>query len=817
MDKVIAKRAAIISGIIAIILLLSYACSVVVGREDGPTLSNPNGVFLTFGDLEITNQMWYDRAKQNDGLNLVLSAVDAILLEDYIAAVTADEIAEVRELLRFGTNDPVEISRLSERDLLRLQQAFEDLIIVSGFDPSDQQSVDRFLSLTIAKEAYAADYILNLEAGRALHISEERLAQYYNDTVKGSLQAVVLRFKSAAEADSVFAHFNLVRDFEDGLGLYEGDVPIENVTAGGFNLTNTRVLSETEVFETYVMLYNYLHPYVTTIDDSLTPAQLTAASIQALQYDFTEMINEDIQNPTLEALAVYLFNRRTTEAPYSTRLHTVGTQRVMAYVLDRTPAPAFDTLGEGARLSLAREMAGILASDEVIQDAMVQLYRDAEMVLYDRSLAIQFQESFNVNLYEEPSDRETVIRFNDQTLTADEVLALMAERVGALYSVDIATELYLLNSDFYTDVFSNNRNVWSNNSEDMQALRQQIRQDKLQFNNGAYAQFGFSPQFMTWDDFLLFAYGIVDETAYLNALVTTRLRPLWLHEAVDFERGLDYVNEQVDNYFSLNVQQILISVDRDQDFRPDNFEVYLDSLSPSEADTLLALVEALYVQVSLAHDEGEGLAFSDIVAEYQKALRGENPNDDDFSLWARFKNAGLELRFENLSAQQSLNYNNTRGFVAPFVAGVKAFYDQMVALDDEDLTSSVFDEVIQTNFGAHILFATPGAGFNRPPVVPTQANLVAFHEAMKTFALVVDSQEALDNLVREELGAALYTAIQTFYGPHYQRLESAAFANYTMLGILNEDATFTIDATNQAQLLTRLTTLFERRVFPPLD
>lgn len=816
MERTILKRAAIIGGLILLILGLSYACSLIVNDTEGPQLSDPDGVFMTFGDLSITNQQWYNRAKQTDGVNLLLTYVDEILFAEEIEAVTQDELDEVLKLLRFGTSDETLIERLSERDLRRLQQEFEDLVIVSGFDPSDEASLERFLRLNIARENFVTNHILNAGTDRPYHITTERLETFYENAVRGDVQAIVLRFMSALEATNVLRHFNVVANFQGGLGLYFGEEDIADVAAADFTEDNTRLLNEAEVLELYLEIYNYLYPFRGELDTSATQAQLIAMNHEAFQFNFEDMTTQN--NTQLDTLALYLFTNRTEENPYSTRAHTVGAFRVMAFVLDRTEPTPFDELTTAELEALRLEFAQEVKTEALVRNTINAFREERGFQLHDPVLASQFQQIHRANVFAENRNREAVVSFDDQILTADEFLDIMARRVGALYSVEIAKDVFLLQSEYFASMFGSNFDVWRNNSEEMRLLRNQVRAEKAAFNNGLYAQFGFSPQFMSWEEFLLFGFGVSSETEFLNSLVLSRLRPKWLIDQKDFALIAPQITHQVENYFSLDVRQLLIFVDVDEDFALDNYDAFLESLTPAQRSEHEALVLALKAEILDAHDNGEGLSFSQIFTEYNGALRGENEDDADFSRWARFKNGGLLIRFENLSTEASLNFNNTRNFVSEFVEGLVAFYQLYRLEDNRALESLVFDQPVQTQFGVHVLHATPGTGFDQPVLVPGEAQVNAFHNAFLEFNTLAQSDEQLETLVREAIGAEVFAGIQAYYQVQFARLQSNPFANLVMMELFAEvDVTFNRHAQAQETLLDQLETLFRRRVFPPLD
>jgi len=221
MDKILIKRGSIILGLILIILGLTYACSLIIERDNNPRLSNPDETFVSVDGVSITNQEWFDVAKAADGLSQLLNMIDETLLATEMAAITQEEIDETVLRLTFGTTDLEEIDQLSEVERANLERDYLDLIVISGFDPEDASSVERFIRLTSAREAVAQALILERlleEADVSQFIDLPEFAEFYEETEKGSLQAVVLRFRSLTELNDVLSQNNLVLGYEGGMG-----------------------------------------------------------------------------------------------------------------------------------------------------------------------------------------------------------------------------------------------------------------------------------------------------------------------------------------------------------------------------------------------------------------------------------------------------------------------------------------------------------------------------------------------------------------------------------------------------------------------
>ena len=127
MNKGIVIKASIILGFFGIVLGLAFGCSSVKDKNVTPQLSNGEDVYLTVGDIEITNQELWDMMKVSDGVSFLEQYIEEILLADYISALTDEEIDDAIEYAIYGTNNPDLIAEIQEDTELEqdLIEAFE--------------------------------------------------------------------------------------------------------------------------------------------------------------------------------------------------------------------------------------------------------------------------------------------------------------------------------------------------------------------------------------------------------------------------------------------------------------------------------------------------------------------------------------------------------------------------------------------------------------------------------------------------------------------------------------------------------------------
>ena len=810
-SKQIIKRAAIIGSIIITVIVLSVACNVLRSEPKNPTLSNPDAVFATYNGFEITYEQLYTKMVAQDGLMHLLNMIDGMLLTDLMDAVTTDAINDEFNLLMYGTKDLDAIDMMSEFDKEKAVQNYRDVVVVAGFDPDDVASVETFVRLNVAKRNLTIDTINEAAPDHADFVSEEKVIAFYNANYRGDIVALPLRFLSRAEFDAVMNRFNLVPNYNGSFGLYQSLIPIEDVASDGFNESNTAMLTNAEVLQKFIDVYNYLYPFRTPIDNMADVQTIIDMDLEHLQFNFN-----DLQESSLtRQVATYLFDDLLAASrPYSVTSKTIGDYRFLYYVLDHQLLPSYEDLDQARKDELRLEYITTLANEQKIRSTMAA-YRDSlGFVIHDSFIAMQYDRQSNLDIFKADKSESIIATVNDQTITVDAFFDYMATRVGALYSIETAREQYLLLSDYFTNVYGSNRDLWANNSELMREHRNNIRELKSAFNSGMYAWYGFSPEMMSWEEFLMLAFGFKGEDDYLRYMVLQRLRNDFIFDSIDFDLALPYVQEQYDNYFNLKVEQILIFVDMEGNFTPDNFEDYLENMGLIDAwrfDTLKANLEALLIEAL------DTQSMRDIVTEYNNALRGEDESDPDYSKWAQFKNAGLLLKYENLSAEQSLNFNNTRNFVEPFVVGLIELYADYQLPENRSEASLLSRRLITSQFGVHMVRAQKGEQFDRPGDIITEAEAKLFAEAMLEAIFEVGSAEELEAAVRELLGDSLYDRIKAYYLVSYERFQTNAYMNMVMIEkMLAGQLRFETNNAAQLKMIDTVYDIFFRRTFPPL-
>jgi hypothetical protein len=243
-----------------------------------------------------------------------------------------------------------------------------------------------------------------------------------------------------------------------------------------------------------------------------------------------------------------------------------------------------------------------------------------------------------------------------------------------------------------------------------------------------YEQYGMSYPHKSFLDYGYSQYGTKTETALLEYFITSELRPYLINEVIE-EYGIvealySIVEDNYDNYFSLDVTQLLVYIDFDENGKPDNYNDYVATLTPEETTAFMSLLARLETEVN----DYEG-AFTALVTAYQKASREDET-------WGEFKQQGILLLTEVLNmpdeeAQEkthSLHYSGPYGvkdsYDEDFVTALTSLYQEYRLPQNSELTELQSDLIV-TQFGLHLVLAKQGENFEQFSAKFTSADLNA--------------------------------------------------------------------------------------------
>ena len=829
MNKGTAIRAGILFGLFVIILGAAWAVSSVKDKNVSAEILNPNESYVTVGDVTITRQDLWNTMKLADGLTYLEQYIEEnYFLKDEIALVTQSQIDEKIEYYRYGTNDPDIILEIQDDPEVEanLQEQYENSLIILGFDPTDADDLRAFVELEIAKENYARKYVIAADDDDLLSITDADVEAYYESINKGDVCAVNVIFNSTVEAESIFEEFSLVPNYNLGWGEYFGTEDYSTLTTGDFDETNTNQLTDEEIFDKFVEMYKFMNP------NSLVPETNTFTSLCAdfsdeFSYDYTEMTEGRVTGDPYITLAGYLFDTLNFEddgARFSYTLQTLGEFDVLTYKVSANAGTAYADLTAQELTDLEAEFLDEKLTTAVTLSVISNLWDAAEYEIFDPVLKVK-------NLfdggdeYSNKGDDSKIATINGNDITADMLFDYMDEKIGTYYTLDMIKSQLILNSAAYTDLYEDDYDYLNSNLPKIKEHRDELRNMKTAFSSDTYAQYGFSSSVYSWDEFILLAFNSYDEEeAIQNLFVLTDLQPYYARESVSYTNAADIIQKQIDEYFSLDVKHLLVYVDMDKDFTPDDFNDYVDELTGEDETAYNDLFNDL--ETLIEQSLNDDMSFDEIVTEFNDSLLNDPTN-----VWAEAKQFGFHILTQDLSTTDSLNNTTTSNYDVDFVAAVKDLYDEYTALIGAsigDVDELFDDELIQTNFGLHYLYAEQGNAFTVPsaeyseiddldsayPVEANNDSMIPTQDQVNLY-IEIEYSNTTGKATDAKLPTSVYTAIDTYFGDTYLAyFSSGSQTIITVDYILANNAVYATDSANRLIYIDSLLAVLYNNTFP---
>jgi hypothetical protein len=693
------KRVAPITIGLVLIVLLAFSCSAINRDAIIPELSNPNGTFVTLDDITLTNQEVYQELIDNYGVRVMnLSIVRDLLTNgdiNYVELAKQDPDFNVQEELELAIYDmPLAEAQqtYTAAQLAERVTQFETIITLNGYE--DQDAFIEELYLEHARELFTKDQIL-----AANSITFQQVVEYYEDNEYNEVCALVMRYPSVESAAAAMRRQGLSVD-ETG--------------------TITLLPDEQELFDAYLAMYNEANGTSLSIDPgsySSCPESSMVYSWDELSKDnpiigeilFKQLSNSRILFPDSASLFVshtdvervtrgaetsyFLFYKLSGDEinNFLTLIPTIAPEDFQILLTQPASEVDFD-------LPLIDELIDIIATEQASVDSQItsrinQLFQTSNLEVLDPYL---FQNVISTMFQMEPNNGHPTIAYRYErggevvNVTADEFFEQLQRYAPAAASNVLNNDVVLRDRALFDEVVT---------SELQAAARSQLQGFRDSFVAGEYEQFGFTPQTSTWLNFLYNGFGFRSEASLYNAIisqeVTTAVLADFATTPEQVNRYYDLLVEEYNNYFSIELIHMLIYRDDNNDGTPD--PLLSSTWSPSDVALANELADLLRDRVEL-ESELQPLEFStfqDIVSEFNTSSLVSDPDAEEYSQWAKFKQAGFLLKTEDLRTVVA------GMMVGPFEDEAKAMYDTMVA---GVLREYVSPNNVETIFGVHVIY-----------------------------------------------------------------------------------------------------------------
>lgn len=794
-----------------------------------PKLSNADKVFLSSADYDLTYGDLYEEVKLNDGLNKLIDLVDSDLLSNYISQVTPEQKEAKIEELTFGTTDSDAISDLSEQQVEDYEQSFINSMTLLGME--DEEDMNEYIELVCARDLYAIEQMKDsANEDESWYVGAEEVAEWYTTNYTPELSAIKIRFMSELDAKLVLRSFNLVSKDGD-LRLYTGTLPLEQVPSSQINDDNSRLLTDSETLVKFIELYNYIYSdYKTVIPTNSTLADLLEMEDLKQDYDLLTSSNSSLAKFVFETLGNYdEYVNESGETLYYTYepVKYYGSNDTSYYLIlnldkeelvdlsdfEGTESDLVALIGQEVFDELEEEVIDAnLTVSSFVTNRLVELRRENDFMIYDYYLATDYASIDSEFELDEDGNETVLASYTGHEVTADELFRYCLDLNISMYTVS-ALQLKEVITAHYEDVYcvageECEYDVQENESDKMLEHKAAYETLVTEFEESYYSSY------YTLEQYLYLAYGIKSEYDMLyKYYVKSNLLPLYIYDDIISDDYailtslLEMAQPYYDNYFSLNVQHMLIYIDRDEDSVPDDYDEFYNGLTgelKTTFDTKLSDFETA-IRTYLEDDEN---TMASLVSDYAKAERSDET-------WGEFKSFGFYILTESMG---DITYKDTVGqFEQPFEDALIDLYDDYVTNhENEDYLYA--EDLVQTSFGVHIIKASPALSFDKPSAkftmtYDTEGNpeyltgLVNAEDELTieqlkiyadyrfvTIASGIGDLVGLYDLESPEIPATVLAAMDAYFGAIYDASYVIGYLNNTIISELSE-FTYSSDTT----------------------
>jgi len=286
--------------LVLIVIIALVATSVKGCSNKTPKIEKSDDVYLTLGDLKVTNERLYTYMKQNYGVDELLRLVDNKIYASKIESVksAASTIEEPSELDKYIMNSVFE-RELTKDDASGIKEAnqekWDDLIssllmnnLIKSVKDDEKDVYDlsspvwtvvreyyalQFARREVAKEAYKAELLKTREKdGKTGYFDEDTVKEYFENNYKNKVKGMFIPFTSEdAALKAMYAvgiNTNSKVLGKDGWVKASFDFN----TSGSDSIPSEEFLTPTEVLDKFIELYNLVYNYQ---DKTITSSDYT--------------------------------------------------------------------------------------------------------------------------------------------------------------------------------------------------------------------------------------------------------------------------------------------------------------------------------------------------------------------------------------------------------------------------------------------------------------------------------------------------------------------------------------------------------------
>jgi hypothetical protein len=365
-----------------------------------------------------------------------------------------------------------------------------------------------------------------------------------------------------------------------------------------------------------------------------------------------------------------------------------------------------------------------------ISTYLVKLRQTYGFKIYDRFVGVGYTKVDKDYSYQTRGSKTLLATLSGRPGYEDEEIEFSADtfyeyaltKNSALYVMYASQFKELVRTSYFTHLFGTQTDLTKNKSDQMRNIVNYVDSIKQYYPylKQLYESYNLSFPYASFTDYIYSEHnGAKTEYDLIRNSVVSTLQSYIIMESVDdldiVELMYPTIEEYYDNYFSLNVNHLLIYFDFDEDGKPDDYFAYIDSLSDIETDEYETTLASLENEIRLYLGE-TGNTFTTLKTAYANATR-------EHETWGTFKQKGFQIMNQSLntvdseSVSHSLTYSGEYGvkdtYVQEFVDALIALYADYTLPQNSGL-SEMMSQLVDTVNGSHIILVTKGDDFERP-------------------------------------------------------------------------------------------------------
>lgn len=803
--------------------------------------------------FSMTNEEIYTQLKNSYGLSLLIEMIDINLLKsgetDYYNAVTNEEIAEAIEKDKFPESKyPKGKDALTEDEIEEAEEAFNESMLVNN-GLKNQEEIEAFYRLKLARKKYAtaqlekkiqeADQLAKEDKKNEPYFTEKEYETQYKADYQNGYWAIIVPFRSEEEG------YKLLKQL--GITVHEKDTSV----SGDFTKWVRKegdeevALTTAEVVQAFIDMYNAVnaHKLENYPNETLTlfkgvqydidengkytfntdvASEEEDQRLNEFYYTYEEIVeyNSSIQNYLKVSMKNYVnYDKEeiTSDQKFFTpQLKSYANNKLFVFMLkiSEEVAPELDEVRDEVYKTLFEKEL----TETFIQEQIIKLREEQGFQIFDEALEKRYMESiasFDVEHKKTKAENKTLVaKVGETEYLADDLFDYMDKRFGMSIALNKINYFRLLNNpelntiyDFYHSDLKEKERILD--PERWQEIKTSIRNIRDNFLRNYFASAGY-PATYGWRNFIKDYFGVQDENELKffvlhNEIVSDFAEELSSVEDLDEDSALWKLYEEkmqqiVDEYFSSRGIHLLISVNDDfgNPIHPDEWTQYQKDLAMELFNEIWKYYES----------EGESVTdrlqkLADLFLDAPRFLAGvgqnveDQPEGFDYTLetnyykleFAKYKSAGLVLKFENLGAGSPGKY------VEPFEEALREIWKANPTSEEPtpytDAETGEYKPII-TEFGYHAYVNLSSTDISKwyyssdedqeePGILPTLQMVKTYLKDSESTYLYDGTEdedsdsEDEDNEDKEKFTSAMKTAVETYFNPVYEEISGSYY------------------------------------------